>query len=297
MELMVAMAITTIIVTILVGITSVSLDVWQRSRSEVRASRQAKAMIDSMARDFEAMVVRRGNSFAWFYAETDQQLPGPTGNKGIASSNAAELVLFTAATDRYNGKINSPSDKGGDVSCVGYQLAYQDPMTGKSSNYDTFALYRQIVNPDVTFQNLLGQTNLKSAFSGYKTNTTSVENYVCENVFQFTLTFHVEVSKSSGSSGATVKSVVPLVLGSTSSGSQGKELKILGTGLEASGFTGATPDELKAGRVVAVEVSLTVLTDAGLSQLRNRSFTDKQQTDFLAKNSYHFSKLVEIPGS
>ena len=60
MELMVAMAITTIIVTVLVSITSLALDTWNRSRAELRASRQAKTMIDTMSRDFESLVVRRG---------------------------------------------------------------------------------------------------------------------------------------------------------------------------------------------------------------------------------------------
>lgn len=298
MELMVAMAITTIIVTILVGITSVSIDAWQRSRSEVRASRQAKAMVDSMARDFESMVVRRGNSFGWFYGKTDQNLPGPTSGKGMASTNAAELVLFTAATDRYDGKINTSSDKGGDVSCVSYQLAYQDPMTGKSSNYDTFALYRQIVNPDVTFQNLLGQADLETAFSQYMTKTTEMENFVCENVFQFTVTFHVEISKAPASSnGAMVKTMVPIVLSSGSASNQAQSLKIKGTGLEAAGFGGATADELRGGRIKAVEISLTVLTDAGLNQFRARNFTESQKAEFLAKNSYQYTKLVEVPGS
>ncbi|MDP4645929.1 MAG: type II secretion system GspH family protein, partial [Akkermansiaceae bacterium] len=61
-ELLVAMAITTLIVTVLVSITSLALDTWNRSRSEIRASRQAKAMVDSMASDFESMVSRRGNN-------------------------------------------------------------------------------------------------------------------------------------------------------------------------------------------------------------------------------------------
>ena len=60
MELMVAMAITTIIVTVLVSITFIAMDTWNRSRAELRAARQAKAMVDIMVRDFEAMVTRRG---------------------------------------------------------------------------------------------------------------------------------------------------------------------------------------------------------------------------------------------
>ncbi|MEI8038730.1 MAG: type II secretion system protein, partial [Verrucomicrobiota bacterium] len=50
-ELLVAMVITTIIVSVLVSITSLAMDTWNRSRSELRAARQAKTMVDSMAND------------------------------------------------------------------------------------------------------------------------------------------------------------------------------------------------------------------------------------------------------
>lgn len=66
-ELMVAMAITTVIVTVLVSITGIAIDTWQRGRAEIRASRQAKSMLDTMAKDFESLVSRRGNNFEWLY--------------------------------------------------------------------------------------------------------------------------------------------------------------------------------------------------------------------------------------
>ena len=62
-ELMVAMAITVILMTLLVSVTAVALDGWRVSRNKVRASRQAKATLEQMRRDFEAMVVRTGTNF------------------------------------------------------------------------------------------------------------------------------------------------------------------------------------------------------------------------------------------
>jgi hypothetical protein len=88
---MVAMAITTIIVTILVSITAISLDAWNRSRAEIRASRQAKTMVDTMARDFEAMVTRRGNAFEWLAAKAS--LPCRANPQRLQSSNARTLFL------------------------------------------------------------------------------------------------------------------------------------------------------------------------------------------------------------
>ena len=131
-ELLVAMTITTIIVGILVSITSLALDTWNRSRSEIRAARQGKAMIDSMARDFESMVVRSGNSFEWLLAESDPDTKGPKGN---GSPTSVDLTFFSTATDRYNGQIGDATvDLGGDVSTIGYQLIYKDPISSASDD-------------------------------------------------------------------------------------------------------------------------------------------------------------------
>ncbi len=161
-ELLVAMAITTIIITILVSITGLSLDTWNRSRSEISASRQGKAMIDSMTRDFESMVVRKGNKFEWLYAAYSPTAKGPKDDTNNKSPNAADLVFFSAATDRYNGNIgdteadpdtgDAGEDKGGDVSTIAYQLKYKDPIDGGDTEdrFKTFVLYRKIINPDNT---------------------------------------------------------------------------------------------------------------------------------------------------
>jgi prepilin-type N-terminal cleavage/methylation domain-containing protein len=290
LELMVAMAITTVIVTVLVGVTSVALDAWTRSRAEVRASRQAKSMVDTMARDFEALVTRKGNSFEWLFATVDT-----TGDK-LVSSNAANLIFFTAATDRYAGQINTRDDRGGDVSCVSYRLRYQDPIAASSNTeFSTFALYRLLVNPDETFTTLLGKTDLRGAFSIYDPKVTNVENFVCENVYQFTTTFYIEISRAVGS--RTTKILVPVSLGSSSS--QTKQLQVLGTGivLANSPTNAATLDELKAGRIAAVEISLTVLSDFGVSRSKVQTFKSEQErAKFFGSNSFQYSKRVEIPG-
>jgi len=289
MELMVAMAITTIIVTVLVSITSIAIDTWNRSRAELRASRQAKAMVDSMARDFEALVTRRGNEFEWLSAIRQATLPG----KKLQSTNAAELIFFSASTDRYNGEIGKPADLGGDVSCVAYLLDYRDPIDSNSSGFETFVLNRLLVDPKPTFEELLGQKDLAGAFSSYRAELQKPENFVCENVFQFTVTFYVEVTQGTGTS-ATV-TTVPVVIGQ--SGNATKSFKIKGTGIEAEVSGGkVTTDELKSGRIKAMEISLTVISDAGIDQLRNRGFDDKGKSEFMAKNSYQYSKQIQLPG-
>ena len=304
-ELLVAMAITTIIITILVSITGLSLDTWNRSRSEIRASRQGKAMIDSMSRDFESMVVRKGNNFEWLYAKYNQPSEGPNGAK---SPNAANLVFFSAATDRYNGAIGSGDDKGGDVSTIAYQLSYTNPIAGDTEeSYKTFVLYRKIINPDLTFgvspdPGILGTefsttgdallTAVEGAGAGNAIDEDS--NFICENVYQFSLTFHVEATKDDGSIVA-----IPVRVGDGSNDSD--IFKVGGSGLQMDSNIdlpiGVDIEKVKAGRLTSVEISLTILTDFGLAQMRKRTFSGTDKDDFIAENSYQFSKLVPVPGS
>ncbi len=293
-ELLVAMAITTIIASVLISVTAVAIDAWNRSRAEIRAARQAKHMVDTMARDFESLVTRKGNNFEWLYAATLPVLPGSSNQ---TSSNASKLIFFTAATDRYEGKINTPDDKGGDVSCVGYNLEYKNPIDGSNDKFSTFTLYRLLVNPDQAFASLLGKPELNTAFQPFATTVSKLENYVCENIYQYSVVFHVEVTKNAGTATAT-KFTVPVSLGPTAGGGRVTEFRILGTGLEVATSPNAsvTLDELKAGRVAAMEVSLTVISDFGMAQLRNGAvLKGNSLAKFMAKNSFQYSKLVELP--
>lgn len=298
-ELLVAMAITTVIITILVSVTSMSLDTWNRSRSEIRASRQGKAMIDSMARDFESMVIRKGNTFEWLYAKSAPTTTGPNNN---VSPNALDLIFFSAATDRYNGQIGVPTvDLGGDVSTIGYQLIYKDPIDSSTTDtYKTFVLYRKLVDPKVTFANILGQATLAGKVdvdfgTSGATVVSAKENFICENVYQFSVTLHL--SYTEGTTNKTIR--LPIGQGANSV----KNLSIKGTGitdnagLEITGISGITGAQIKSAQITATEISLTVLTDFGLQQLRKRTFSGTAKDEFIARNSYHYSKVVQVPGS
>lgn len=302
-ELLVAMAITTVIILVLVGVTSVAIDTWKRSRSEVRAASQGKAMIDSMARDLEAMIVRTGNTYQWLYAETPSTMPaipagsGTGGQSNKASTNALNLEFFTSVTDRYDGELRTDSDKGGDISGVGYKLVYEDPLTSSStSSYGTFALHRILVNPNSTYTDLLGKPaeddGFHKAFQTIESSSKSAETLVCENVYQFTVTFLVEISRASGNT--TNKLIVPVTMGDNFISS----LQVNGDKIVTKGsVNGATNDEINAGKIVGAQISLTVLTDFGLEQLRVRSFsTDTDRAKFFAQNSFEYSKMVNLPG-
>jgi prepilin-type N-terminal cleavage/methylation domain-containing protein len=285
-ELLLSMVITTIIISILVTVTVVSLDIWNRSRAELRASNQGKAMIEAMSADFESMVVRCGNDFQWIFAEFSPPADGPNSN---LSPNALNLIFFSAATDRYNGQIGEGADLGGDISNIGYQLTYKDPISDEDvDNYKTFVLYRKIIDPKPTFENTLGRVDLKTAFETYTANPAnavdSMENFVCENVYQFTVKFHVDILKNNQTFSVGV------------SLEDNQQFILTGDTITSPAVTGrATIEEIAAGRLTAVEVSLTVLTDGAIKQLRGRNFNDDQLSDFIAENSYQYSKIISVP--
>lgn len=303
-ELLVSMVITIIIVTVLVTVTVTSLDIWNRSRAEIRASLQAKAMIDSMAADFESMTVRPGNNFQWLFAEFAPPVDGPDNNDiDKKSPSALNLIFFSAATDRYEGQIGVDGvDVGGDISTIGYQLVYKDPIGDDTfDKFKTFALYRKIVDPKPTFDNLLGKADLKDAFvpysSGGPDSVEAMPNFVCENVYQFTVKFHVDVVvEDPADPTKTITTPVTVTLKEDSSIPQ--HFIVTGSGLTINGTSAPSfnADVLAGGRLTAVEVSLTVLTDSAIKQLRGRTFTDPQKlSDFIAEHSFQYSKLIPVP--
>lgn len=299
-ELMVAMTITTMIVTILVSITAISLDTWTRSRSEVRANRQAKSVIDTMARDLEALVNRRGTDTEWLSASLEPLATKGGSGPAISSPNTASLIFYTSPTDRYDGDVSEEAKTIGDVSCVGYRLRYQDPIQSQGSReIPTFVLYRTLANPDVVYDRLLSRANrtatsLRSMFEeAFGSEADDQNNFVCENIFQFSITLNVTLPLSSARATAVT---VPITLGGD--GASATEFRLeagnIITDYSPRGVN-ASADDIRVGNLSSIEVSVTVLTDFGVDQMRNRSFKDpKDESDFLAKNSYHYSKLIPV---
>ncbi|MBB5352603.1 prepilin-type N-terminal cleavage/methylation domain-containing protein [Haloferula luteola] len=295
-ELMVAMGITAVIVTVLVTITGVATDTWTRSRSEIRAARQAKVMLDTMAKDFESLVARRGSNAEWLYAGVESVSGMPKVTQGGGSSgSAAELTFMTAATDRYAGQIGDATmDKGGDVSCVSYRLRFEDPINGsQDQEAATYVLFRKLVNPDETFEQLLGEEDLQSAFSAFDSDVDQQQNFVCENVHQFTVTFLVEIPR--GQQGAGVDLGYDTVRLTLSPGSTSSNFRLDGTGIETNLSTsGYTTEEIQSGRLTGVEISISVLSDAALVRLKTGGNRGLNSDDY-ARNVYHYSRLVTVP--
>jgi hypothetical protein len=114
----------------------------------------------------------------------------------------------------------------------------------------------------------------------------SQDSFVCENVFQFAVTFNIQVTTITGTTSQIENKMV--TIGPTGTA---ESLRIKGTGIE----TTPADSTLASGKITSVGISLSVLSDAGVEQLR-RSPARADDAAWLAKNSYQYSKLVQLPG-
>lgn len=283
-ELLVGMAITVVLLGVLVYLTAISMDTYRDSRNEVRAARQAKEVLETVAKDFESMVSRRdGNVYEWIYAgEEPRGLQGPSGRE---IPNTSELIFFTGATDRYDGEIGVPGrDKGGDVSAVCYRLVYRDQIGDTDSErFAVFSLYRHLVNPDGAFD-LLATDDLQNAYRGKfgDAHDLTSRNFLVENIYEFTVTFLVEYTNGT-------QTKVERVSLRSSGGNNYTEFRLKGDKITA---VGPKASAIRNGSVVGVEVSITVLTDRGVTLVKK---TGLDRSEVLKKHSYHYTKTVTTP--
>lgn len=293
-ELLVAMAITIVLLGVLVYLTGISMDTYRDSRNEVRASRQAKEALETIAKDLESMVMRRdSSSHEWLFAGAETStLKGPGAGKEIA--NTCRVIFFTGATDRYEGQIGTTDDKGGDVSAVSYRLVYKDQISGgpptSEGDYPVFSLYRHLVNPDEAFDILALEsleTGTGSVFSDAKDLV--AENFLVENIYEFTLTFLIEVKKGN------VTHIVRASMkpgGCTEFSIKGNKLEYDGT-IDFPATSSLAKADVENGRVVGAEVSISVISDRGLTLIQK--LPAARWDEVKSQHMYHYTKTVTTP--
>jgi hypothetical protein len=147
-----------------------------------------------------------------------------------------------------------------------------------------FALYRQRINPDVTFNEMLA----KPSISRDSSQIVEEQNYLAENIFDFTLSFNFEYSLPGGAEG--YKRVVIQTNGTN------KSLSIKGNEILVNGSTLVLPADARSPRLAGADVSILVLSDGGMNGLKNKNITDEVAfAKFLNENGHHYSKSVIIP--
>ncbi len=309
-ELMTAMAITGMLVVVIMQLTNQSIDLWRAVSEDVSTSSRSRAALQTLSRDFESFQMRGyDNKYQWLFAKADESMDNVP--KGLQIPRSAQCVFFACAPDRNPSVSSSTSlrknyrearahnrDTQGDVNAIGYRLMFRDQilnMPGVDGNdkgvYPLFSLYRQVVPPRQTFEQLLGKDNLESAYVRFEQD--DEKNFLCENILEMNITFTIRyaASKADAEEGRVDYDVVSVPI--VASHRRTNKVAVYGDRIVAGGTT------YENARIESAMISITVLTEEGaamVEQIRQgRRRAPRKIADFFAKYTRSYSRLVSLP--
>ena len=309
-ELMTAMAITGMLVLVIMQLTNQSIDLWRAVSEDVSTSSRSRSALQILSHDFESFQMRGyDNKYQWLFAKADQSM----GNvpKGLKIPRSAQCVFFTCAPDRNPSVSSSPSlrsnyrearahnrDTQGDVNAVGYRLMFRDQILNvpgadgpDEGVYPLFSLYRQVVQPRPTFENLLGKESLEAAYSRFEQD--DEKNFLCENILELNISFQIRYSNSEADveAGRVDYKVVNVPI--VSSNNSTNKVAVYGDRIEAGG------SKYENARIDSAMLSITVLTEEGVAMVeqirQGRRRAPKKMADFFAKYTRSYSRMVALP--
>lgn len=309
-ELMTAMAITGMLVLVIMQLTNQGIDMWRAVSEDVSTSARSRAALQTISHDFESFQMRGyDNKFQWLFAKGDETMDNVP--KGLEIPRSAQCVFFACAPDRNPSVSSSTSlrknyrearahnrDTQGDVNAIGYRLMYRDQilnLPGSDSNeigvYPLFSLYRQVVPPRPTFEELIGKENLESAYSRFAEN--DEQNFLCENILEMNISFNIRYA--SGEADAREGRVkyetvtVPVI----ASNSKTNRIAVYGDRIIAGSTT------YENARIDSAMISISVLTEEGVAMVeqirQGRRRAPKRIADFFAKYTRSYSRVVALP--
>ena len=309
-ELMTAMAITGMLVVVIMQLTNQSIDLWRAVSEDVSTSSRSRVALQTLSRDFESFQMRGyDNKYQWLFAKADESMDNVP--KGLEIPRSAQCVFFACAPDRNPSVSSSTSlrenyrdarahnrDTQGDVNAIGYRLMFRDQilnMPGVDGNdkgvYPLFSLYRQVVPPRQTFEQLLGKDNLESAYVRFEQD--DEKNFLCENILELNITFTIRyaASKADVEEGRVDYDVVSVPI--VASHRRTNKVAVYGDRIVAGSTT------YENARIESAMISITVLTEEGaamVEQIRQgRRRAPRKIADFFAKYTRSYSRLVSLP--
>ena len=212
-ELMTAMAMTGMLVVVIMQLTNQSIDLWKAVSEDVSTSTRSRSALQIISHDFESFQMRGyDNRYQWLFAKADESMDNVP--KGLKIPRSVQCVFFACAADR-NPSVSSSTalrrnyrvarahnrDTQGDVNAIGYRLMFRDQILNlpgadgsEKGVYPLFSMYRQVVPPRPTFEELLGKENLESAYVRFEQD--DEKNFLCENILELNISFSIRYTNS-----------------------------------------------------------------------------------------------------
>lgn len=284
-ELLVAVGVTALLVSLMLTIVSNVMGGWSRSSGTLTAGNQARTVLDMITSDLQSMVLRRDGN-VWLVASIQtspsgnawgaSQKPATTSSSSDANSslNLPALPAVTspvtqppAMEDYRFGKggvwlrmiTNVPdTNTAGDLTrisaprAVAYQII-RAKATSATNAEERYLFYRSELTPDVTFTtgyNLLDSTKYYSSGTGSILRTPTSDMLVANNVVDFGVRFFTR--RSTGELDPVFPKPTDLSFAATTDSTK----------------VGPGPDATPVRQIPDVaEVFIRVLTDEGVNQI------------------------------
>ncbi len=321
-ELALSVAITVILLLVVFSIATTASDALDSTNASVQRDKNADEFLDYISRDLESIVIVEGSDDAYLSIGVLAGGADWSKNLGPASSemtNNGGLCFYTAATDRYNGDVNTSSDGGGDVSCVSYTLYwrnYVQSLTGNTAGWETNARYgafRSLVYPDMTYKEVLGEADVHDRmYTGGVDRVLDVNNsgvvgsrhLIASNIFEMSYMFEIEYTDiAAAKKVAKVVFIKPLALDSEKSLNIGKVAQITGIGFKSDCYYSGTTsiDAAVASGAIANVKAKSVTVIVNVMDSNTQTLIAKRETSspltrvqVLAK-CRAFSRTVQLP--
>lgn len=163
-ELLVAMAVSALLMVSLLSIVSKSMDVSKRANTGIIAKGSAQAALDLMVTDLDSLVMNR--KFGEVFRYTNVTVAGA----GAGFSNPATIYCITTSPEDSYSTNNSGNP--GLPRLVQYVIQYTNNYASSSN---CFGLYRNVLDPTNTFNSVIGSGNALDA--SWTANAANVSNY------------------------------------------------------------------------------------------------------------------------
>lgn len=306
-ELLVAMTITLVLVYLIMDMTNRGIYLWRAIQQDVSTASRSRMALQTISHDLESFQMGSlSNKYQWLLAKVDKRVDSGK-VKDLKIPRSTRCLFFACAPDRNPAVASSMSLRGnyrqarasnmemqGDVNAISYRLMYRDHIlnltSGSDNAFPLFSLFRQVIEPRETYEQLLGKENLEASFGRYEQD--DEKNFLCENILEMSMIFNIEYSdeEADAKTGQVNYKTVSVPVISSRGGS--KEIKVFSDRIEADGQT------YKNARIVSANISLTVLTEEGVAlveQIRKGRRRAPKTADFFARYTRSFSRMVMVP--
>jgi len=203
LELLVAMAVFSLLIVMLMGIVDSGTKLWRESENRVDAYRESRAAISMMERDLRNALAMNNTNYIRINAGAFPQLQEADVQK---NTNTASAMFFLAAQPASSQDLTANKS---DVCEVGYFLAYGNSSAGPANSGLTKSmnLYRYFRSSDGTFSNL---TNGSSSLFTNVTITGAESDLLARNIKSFRITpYHLDTNGSIVAYSAAIHGALP----------------------------------------------------------------------------------------